>query len=222
MKNGTTLGSFVPAALILICSATGASAGTIVIDNYSFEAVSLTAGNYSAQNVPGWDYTGFASTYYPGAVEIPGGAPDGVNVVAISGASSLSQTLSAVLQANTTYTLTAGVGERTDLPAGGYLISLLAGGTVLASDSSQALISGQFITSTLQYTTAANDPNLGQALSIEVVAQSAFGITGVGQTEFDNFQLNTTPEPASVLLFGLAAVALYSARKAFTRSVRSA
>ena len=204
MKNGASPGRFLPAVLILICGVNEAGATTIPIPNFSFETVSVADGSYSQNNVPGWNFTGFVSTYNPTATEIPGGVPDGANVASVAGGSTLFQTLSAQLQVNTQYTLTAGVGERTDIGAGGYVITLMAGGNVLASDSSQTLVSGSFVTSTLNYFAAAGDVNLGQTLTINIAAQGIGGVN-TGQTEFDNFQLTSAPgapEPASFLLFG--------------------
>jgi hypothetical protein len=72
----------------------------------SSRAPSLSNNPKAVQGVRRWNFIGFASTYYAGAIEIPDGAKRCGHI-------------QDVLQANTTYVLTADVGERTDIAAGG-------------------------------------------------------------------------------------------------------
>ena len=188
--------------LIVGCAAGRVGATTIAVANYSFEQVPVVYGSYSANNIPSWNFTGFVSTYHPTTTEISGGVPDGVNVASVAANSSIWQTLGTTLTGNTIYSLKVGVGERTDIPSPGYVVSLFAGVNLLASESSQTLISGSFVTSTIIYNASAVDPYLGQALTIQM---SVGGITN--QTEFDNVRLDATatgaPEPGTFGFLGL-------------------
>lgn len=208
MKNiAEAPGRLVLAIAVLACAVRPAHATSITVANYSFEQVSVAYGSYSANNIPGWNFTGFVSTYHPTTTEITGGAQDGLNVAAVGAGFSIFQTLSATLTADTNYSLQVAVGERTDIVSPGYLVSLYAGGNLLASESSHTLISGSFITSTVSYYASVVDPNLGQALTIRL---SVGGISN--QTEFDNVRLDATPaatpEPATFWAAGLFALLL--------------
>ena len=183
---------------------------SIPVTNASFEALSLAhPDDYSLNNIPGWNVSlhGFASTFRPGG-EFPAGIPDGVNVAAVGGGSSISQTLSGLLTGNTNYTLLVGVGNRSGYFSG-YTVTLIAGGVVLATDSIQhsdysafAEAYGTFTTSTINYFAAAGNAQIGTALSITLSSSGSSS----DQAEFDNVRLSSsggssgTPEPAS---FGL-------------------
>jgi hypothetical protein len=127
---------------------------------------------------------------------------------------SLSQTLSATLQANTTYTMTVDVGARSgsfDFNAfGGALIELYAGSTEIGSATYTTQTIGTFVEDTLTVDSSGVDPSLiGQALQIQL--HTAAG----GSTDFQNVGLDATadgassvPEPASFALFGSALAGL--------------
>jgi len=135
---------------------------------------------------------------------------------------SLSQTLSATLQASTTYTLTVDVGARngayTGNTFGGALIELYAGSTEIGSAtfgrSSQTV--GTFVEDTLTVDSSGVDSGLiGQALQIQLHT------AGTGSTDFQNVSLDATadgpsalPEPASIalLLSGLFGLRLIRRR----------
>jgi hypothetical protein len=123
---------------------------------------------------------------------------------------SLSQTLSATLAANTTYTLTVAVGARSGAFAfntfGGALIELYAGSTLIGSASYTTQAVGTFLDDTLTFDSNGVDPSLiGQALQIQLHTAAA------GSTDFDNVSLDATsdgtsavPEPSSLLLLATA------------------
>ncbi|MFB2918783.1 hypothetical protein [Aerosakkonema funiforme] len=185
----------------------------IPIANPGFELPFLGDNEFTVQDVPGWqiyDPSGlilipFVSNYAvlnPATYSYPGQAPQGNNVGAIflgldpgSGEVALTQTLSSVLEANTTYNLQVKVGnaapdEFTPFGFPGYRVELLAGDRVIGQDNNtQNPIEGSFGISTVKYTAAANDPNLGQPLQIRL-----FNILqGTGaEVGFDDVKLEAT------------------------------
>ena len=125
--------------VVLLCTACTVQAGSIPITNQGFESLSLAnPDDYSLNSIPGWTVSvnGFASTFRPGG-EFPGGIPEGRNVAAVGGGSSISQNLSGMLTADTSYSLSVGIGNRASFFYG-YTVSLSAGGVVLATDAIQA------------------------------------------------------------------------------------
>ena len=197
--------------LLLVASAAPICAAPISVVNFSFEAVSLAPDGFVLGTVPGWTGSpgAFFSTYRPTST-IPGGVPDGLNDAAVSTGSSIFQVLVDTLQANTLYTLRTGIGSRNDsLSLTGYAVSLEAGGSVLATDSSQTPAPGTFATSTVTFLAASGNPLLGQALTIRLAN------TGSGQAQFDFVRLDATPqstgatpEPGSWALLGMGLLGL--------------
>jgi len=130
---------------LLACGVVAASvagaAGTvqaeeIFIENYSFEALELPESTWLAGAPDGWTLLeGHFGVLNPSDAAFPGGIPDGYNV-AYSNGGTIGQVLSAVLQANTLYSLDVTLGNRPTLPFPGYLVQLLAGGVVIAEDAS--------------------------------------------------------------------------------------
>lgn len=215
--------------VVLLCAVGAIQAGSIPITNQGFESLSqANPDDYSLNNIPGWTVSvnGFASTFRPGG-EFPGGIPEGRNVAAVGGGSSISQNLSGMLTAGTSYSLSVGIGNRAGFFYG-YTVSLSAGGVVLASDTVQASdypafagAYGTFMTSTVSYFAAAGNAQLGNALAITLGANG----DSSGQTEFDNVVLSSsggtsgTPEPASFALVGAAGLCGVLMRRA-TKSTR--
>jgi hypothetical protein len=175
------------------------------------------------------------------------GPPDGNNVGVVflldnSGDQSafanseagMQQTLTSTLQNNSTYTLTVQVGNISNdssFPHNsfqffgfpGYRVDLMAGGTILASDSS--LVSGSpsegnFQLSTVSFTAGNAHALAGQSLGIRLVNLN--NSTGI-EVNFDNVQLQVTavPEPSSLLL-GTSAIGMLALwrRRSKNRSVR--
>ncbi len=171
----------------------------------------------------------------PGASFFPGGAPEGDNVALLyaNGAGSgaefgIAQTLVATLQAHTRYTLEVDVGNIASgtsteplLFAGfgffnldgfpGYRIDVLAGSTLVAQDTNGVSPGeGEFLTSTLQWTTGAAPVGFGEALSIRLVnLRNADDPAATGlEVDFDNVRLDAAPVPLppGLALFGLPLV----------------
>lgn len=184
-------------------------AGPIAINNPGFETGVLD--NAGAKGPYGFtipDWTGgtgptppVAGVYRPIAtISIP---PEGENVAFTNGPT-IAQVLADVLSPYNTYALTVQVGERTDRPSTGYLVELLAGGVVLASDSGVTAGPGSWLTSTVNYTSGASS---GGALEIRL---STLGGYAPGtQVLFDEASLTqAVPEPATFSLIGFGLIGL--------------
>jgi hypothetical protein len=243
----------VPAA-ILFCAATMAQASTITVLNPSFEADVLTCVPSSPGcstddfitdwtgttaypegfNGAGTDYTGAFGVYNPGTISYPGGVPNGVNVAFLQGIAnsvSISQTLSATLQANDTYTLNVWEGLRDDtgvidpgLGCNGSNISLEADGTVLNSLANETTVTcpsvrGAFQEFTVTFNSAGvNAALLGDALEIVLTANGSGSIYEPSEIDFDAVSLTDTlgapaggspvPEPSTVGIMAAALVGL--------------
>ncbi len=193
---------------ILFVALTGFARGaSITVLNPGFEDLVLSgpggADNF-VSDIPSWNILGQAFTFKPGAVQFPGGVPEGVNVGAVGnpddGPGTISQILSATIQPNTLYTLIVDVGQRADFPLVSYSASLLAGGVTLASSSSPTPSPGTFVTDTVIFNSGPNPAQLGQNIAIQLSA------AGSGQVDFDNVRLSATtsasavPEPASMVM----------------------
>ncbi|MBE8996397.1 PEP-CTERM sorting domain-containing protein [Microcystis aeruginosa] len=189
-------------------------AASIFIANHSFEDPVApqqgTTGFYSKNSITGWSLsstgtnTPFLGVLDPTKSQILTGldrfynlqpVPDGVQV-AYSNGGTISQTLSATLQANTQYTLGAYVGSRKNMAFPGYSIELLAGSTVLASNNIITPIAGTFAPVTVSYSSGSSSPLFGQALEIRLTSN---GI----QTNFDNVTLDASPIPEPSAILGL-------------------
>jgi hypothetical protein len=193
-------------------------AALLTVANNSFETPIVTAPSgfiFSTGSVGGWTFTGGQQGFAnPVAAHNAGGSwygpsptiPNG-NQVAWSNGGTISQTLSATLQANTIYTLGAYVGNRLSLNFPGYNIGLYAGGNLLASNSGVTPADGTFAPVTFSYTSGIS-VTPGQALEIRLTSLSGFQ----GQTNFDNITLDAAsiPEPSAILGllgFGLLGIA---------------
>lgn len=129
----------------------------------------------------------------------------------------IQQTLSATLAANTEYILSVRVGniavggaapfDLNGFP--GYQVQLLAGGVVLAQDNNTLNpAEGQFLLSTVEFTTDANPAQLNQPLSIRLINLGAAN-SGI-EVNYDDVELeaNAVPEPASAVLVLMGALLL--------------
>lgn len=167
---------------------------------------SLTFGIFDSNPIPGWTITVVpgrgsfeveAGTFNPNSTRYPGEAPEGQNI-AYSNGPTISQVLGRVLTANATYTLQVDVGRRLDLPSPGYVVSLLAGGTVLAQDvNTLTPAPGTFVTSTVTFNVPPGHPDLGKNLEIRLEPFS-FAQGAVEQVNFDNVRLNDSIKKATL------------------------
>jgi hypothetical protein len=209
------------AAAVGLALPLAASAQPIAIVNPGFEADVIAIEGDWIGGASGWTGGSFlgAGAWNPWAAAYPGGAaPEGQNTAWSNGIgldpnAFLSQTLAAVLQPSTTYVLSYLIGNRADLPFPGYSVRLTVGGAGVAEDLSGVTpLDGEWLQSSIVYTSPAAGPLLGQNLGI------VFGSFGV-QTNFDDFRLvaraTAVPEPATVTLVaaGLLAVAGVARRR---------
>jgi hypothetical protein len=197
-------------------------AALLTVANNSFETPIVTNPTgfiSSTGSVGGWTFTGgqqgFANptigqssgnSWYGPSPTLPNG-----NQVAWSNGGTISQTLSATLQTNTVYTLSAFVGNRLSLNFPGYNIGLYAGGNLLASNSGVTPADGTFAPVTVSYTSGIS-VTPGQALEIRLTSLSGFQ----GQTNFDNITLDAAsiPEPSAILgLLGFGLLGIGSTLK---------
>jgi hypothetical protein len=195
-------------ALLLSLIANSAFATPVSINNASFESQVLSDGKYVI-GIAGWSNTS-GGVFNASAAQFPGGVPDGQNFAWLNGGSA-GQTLTANLTSNSEYTLSVGVGERLDsYPFPGYSVSLLAGGHVLATESSLNPPAGSFLTSTLHFTALSGNPYLGQSLAILLTANGT-------QVEFDNVRLDVSPVPEpetyGMMLMGLGLMGFVARRR---------
>jgi HpiC1 cyclase len=176
------------ALLLSLGLGTAARAITVPVANPGFEADVLPPGGIS-YTIIDWDTSpgGGDGAFRPGADAYPGGVPEGQNVAyANLPGNRVRQVLTTLLEPNTTYRLQVEIGRRDQHPFAGYIVQLRAGGLVLAEDDSSLLPApGTFMTSTVQYTSGASDPQLGTPLEIYLTAPGV-------QANFDDERLSAT------------------------------
>src|SRR5690606_19648952 len=101
--------------------------------NPSFEQPALADGGFTG-TITDWQIVGAASgVFNPTATQYPTQQATDGEQVAYSNGGSIRQTLAAMLEANTTYTLQVDIGDRLDTGVPGYTVELWAGGVLLAS-----------------------------------------------------------------------------------------
>ena len=195
--------------LVLGCISAPVWADSITVQNGTFATtnpLNIACGsgcNYNLGPIPDWTITaGQAGSWQvgPGYYSLP--VPDG-GIVALVTNGTISQTLSAHLIPNTTYTLSVDVGHRLDGFGTTYTLALYAGTTLLnsLSASSNLIGSGTFADETLSYTSGATVVDSGN-LSIVLTSAGSLLESGGLQSNFADVQLTDTPEPSSLLLLG--------------------
>jgi hypothetical protein len=200
-----------------------AFATNITINDPSFEAPALACGvgcfGSNGDFAGKWTLlSGIGVVFMPSA-GAPGdqfisAIPDG-NQVAALGASNvggeLVQDLAATVQANTTYTLTFFVGNRSDVNFISETVSLETNlGAVLQSDTLCIDClgypgTGLFTQRTIVFNSGAAPAQLGKTIRIDVAVPNS--VSGNHQADFDNFSLTAVPtvtagapEPGSLML----------------------
>lgn len=201
------------AATVLVAGFVVASANAALIFSDSFENPAVTG--LTNTNPTGWTELGGNTS--GGINDEDSGkftTPFGSQVLWANGTNQFittSSILSAVLTANTDYTLTFYVAKRSDVSGGNYKVELLAGSTVLNTVTGTTPNNTTFANQvTLLFSPDAGHAGLlGQTLAIRV------GTNGSYQPQFDNFELDATlvPEPASLVLLGIGGALLCGRRR---------
>ncbi len=176
----------------------------IPVMNANFDLDTLSSPTNQTVTPTGWSWNGagtvgllnpsfFYSSPTPG-VSTPNVlftvSPDGLTNPSVN------QILTTTLNANTTYTMSVQVGNRTSGTWGGYHVALeTTNGTVVGDwtgENNNIATPGTFATSSRSFTTGPNPPGLGQPL--EVVLEQATP-TKNSYSDFDSVLLTTTPAP---------------------------
>jgi hypothetical protein len=184
-------------------SGCGGTTDPVTVLNPSFEAVSLSEQGY-VYSIPDWASVGTnGGTFRPSSAQIVSGAYDGSNVAfsAWSGSGDrepISQTLATNVLANTTYCLSAKIGQRLDHPFGSASLQLVAGGEVLASSSPILPPPGDWVNANATFTVPTAHARVGEPLEIRLVGT----VTGNEQVLFDDVRLFSAPAPAAVPSMG--------------------
>jgi hypothetical protein len=197
---------------LLIAGPVWADGVPVAIVNASFESLSnaptLTCPNvtncfYNNGPIPGWTGTLQTGSFHPGALF--SSIPDG-SFVAYTNSGTISQTLASSVLADTLYTLTVFVGDRTDMINGPYTLyldTILNGVTTnlcTISGNASKITPGTFQAETCSYQSTANVPAGNFFLDFA---------NGGGQLDVDDVSLTATssntnvPEPGSVVFLGL-------------------
>jgi phosphodiesterase/alkaline phosphatase D-like protein len=194
-------------------------AGPFTVPNFSFENPAQANGAYSNNILTNWTIGAGTTNDTAGVQNNTGSSyvnsvPDGsqfaylnanANNTGYNSSNTLTSTVLGTVSGSQTYTLTVAIGNRLDSPLannGTYTISLLDGGTVLASQtySGSSITPGTWYDLTLAYTTASN------VATGSLQVQLGFSTTGytagnaAGQGDFDNVRLTTvttTTAPAA-------------------------
>jgi len=152
-------------------------------------------------NIPSWTASGQMGLFQPGPAlfNLPLPAAEG-QTVAYLNSGTLSQTLSATLQASTAYTLQVDVGRRLDnlYPSTPPTAQLYAGSMPIASATGAQPALGGWTTWTGTYQSSASDPLAGQALKI------VLGVPAM-QGDFDNVRLTAVQGSGTVCTYSLSA-----------------
>ena len=201
-----------------------AAAAPIPVVNPGFEADVLGDGVSTFGFAAGWTIigAGIAGPFNPAVGHYPGQAPEGSNIAFANNSEIISQTLAETLALNTTYTLQVEVGRRLDLGSSpvNYAVELRGGASVLASESLLSPALGQFLTSTVVFTSGATEPEFGQALGIRLIHAGGGNV----QVNFDDVRLNAqpvaVPEPSTAMLTALGSLSLFFYRWRRRRSLQ--
>ncbi|MCU7882685.1 MAG: hypothetical protein KZQ82_00625 [Candidatus Thiodiazotropha sp. (ex Lucinoma annulata)] len=189
-------------------------AATINLQNAGFE-IPYLEDNMGTFSITGWNVTninssdsGFGthienpyfSSFYSNQIE-------GRNVLTANRGEIVSQSISDLLESNSTYTLSVNIGSRGySLDTwNGYRVQLWADETLLAEDDTSLVPQERsFLTSVLMYTSSDSSEGLGGNLEVRLQSYSSVDVV------FDNVSLEVTPVPipASIYLFMTGVIGL--------------
>ena len=208
----------------LVCAAGLMSMSSASLINASFESPAVALGQFtSGVGIVGWDAPGLSDGVWhlPSSSIFNTSAPDGLQI-GYCNEGSLAQTATDVIGVGTN-SISVEAGRRGDSSAGGFNMELWAGGT-----ESQGSVSGgtllasvvydytqfspnTFTLETASYVAGANDPHLGQAITVEFVRTAVSHEICIDDVKV---MAAPAPEPASVAALGLGIVAIGRRRRA--------
>lgn len=215
----TTYGAVV--ALLAPLAPALAAPVSIAVLNPGFESPMLGEGAATNNSVPSWT---LITSCWPqcfgvhnpavGDPGFPSGtAPEGTNAAYIGSIGPnfpLSQTLSATLEADTTYTLTVAAGnpaDRPDTATFGFEVGLTGSTQKLAAftGSLGLITNGSFMDFSASTTVLAGNADIGRTLIIRLYGPQTSGGRGSPTAFFDNVRLTAehvspVPEPTSLVL----------------------
>jgi hypothetical protein len=207
-----------------IALATTATATPVTVNNFSFELPDVSGGSVDSGTtpIPNWTVSVPGSA---GVRDTTGTPSDGTQWGYISPFFDTDNFFiqrpdsdTATFSSNTTYTLTVDVAYNSFTPAGVYSVAIIdPSDNILNTGGSATLVSSDWTTVSVSYTTGPSSPLAGQALRIRLGALS----TVSSQLYYDNVRLDAVPvpEPMSFGLFGLGSIGVFAARRRAKRSI---
>ena len=222
MKMKTTMS--LAAAMGCLALTVGSANAAITIVNHSFESTDVTANlsaNPSSTTMPGWttiagtEYLADRNTGTLGSNTDPTPDADGEQFLLTKGGGAY-QVTSEAMAANTVYTLTVDIGDRTNqgfptvdmrIGTGSTFGANLLAATVVSNTTptNAGTTTDGWETWVYTFTNGAGVPT--ESLRVELFD------TGGGQALFDNVRLEAVPEPTTTALLGLGGLALILRRR---------
>ncbi|MBA4291446.1 hypothetical protein C0431_00575 [bacterium] len=206
---------------VLALATSAAYAVDLNIVNHSFEDPALGSGSffYSPTPVPGWTATATGGADR-GIWNTAASGKDGLNIAFVYGVNAIAQDLTHAILADTTYTVTYLVGRpgggnfnsNVELWAGGSVANgAVTGGTRIANQTVVVPGIGDMIEHSFTFTSPNSGGVVGQNLALRFTGPDNSG----SYVSYDNFRISTeaVPEPASMTVLGLAAIAAYRKKR---------
>ncbi|MDH4260604.1 MAG: multicopper oxidase domain-containing protein [Gammaproteobacteria bacterium] len=165
-----------------------------VLNGTNTTACSATTGGRAANNATSWSQGGGENASRAGVFDPADTAlspPDSDQAGWSYNQRQLRQQLPTTenLKPSTTYTLSVKVGKRTGTPFAGYSVGLYDGDVPLARDiNTLTILDGTFTTSTVSFTTPANQPS-GRRLQIRLASTIVGTTNTTNRTYFDDVRL---------------------------------
>jgi PEP-CTERM motif len=203
--------TFKSLSVALVFASATSHAATVI--NPSFETDNVPDGGFFG-SATGWTIPVGPAGSQDFSTQTPA-ATDGLQHGYANGGASLNQLTTETIIGGQTYTLTVDVGRESTVGSGLATLRLygstLGAGTAIAELTGIASVQGAYLLNqTFTYTAPAG----GGAFNGQFVGISLIGQSGV-QVLFDNvrFDVGAVPEPSSLLLGGLGALALLRRRR---------
>lgn len=186
------------------------SASHAAIVNGDFEDPALGGGGYTDSGINGWTWNGTSGVWH--SIGYFNSIPSGTQIGYLNSSRVAQQITNTVAEG--TQGVTFSLGRRQDGYEGNATVNLYAGGTVanggvtggtlldsvsvLASD----LTPGNWSPYQVSYTATQSDPLIGELITIQIVKDSG------SQINFDDFEFQPVPEPATMVALAMGALAL--------------